>query len=314
MRCLGVLGGGRLAVAIVIASAGCANGGSGDVGAGDDGGADAGGLEGAAPGTDAGGGHDAASSGGSGGDSSGGGGPEGGGADAAGDGGAGSSGGHEGGPVDSGGGNCTAVTVTPAEPTSGGAACSPSGTCYPHDVTTFTPAWVPPLGPHAGKCTAQQIGDFYTECLGTGASGSACATWTTASANTACDACLETQHTASAFGALVEYSGIVYANLPGCVAIVEPCNQACAQAVQALTLCDLGACNPATYCPSQSAYDTCRTAAESGTCACDAFAASANCMASIAAAGHPAYATCFGSQTSDFQTTFTAVATVICGP
>jgi hypothetical protein len=182
-------------------------------------------------------------------------------------------------------------------------------------MTAYKPSWVPPLGPHAGKCTAQQTSAFYDACLGPNGSGSACNAWTTAAANTACDACLETQHTASGFGALVEAGGIVYANIPGCVALVEPCNQPCAQAVQALVQCDLGACDPVSACTSQTAYDACRTAAENGTCACGSFVAPANCLGAVATAGHPAFAACLGSQTSgDFQTVFAAVATTICGP
>jgi hypothetical protein len=163
-------------------------------------------------------------------------------------------------------------------------------------------------------CTAQQLNDFYTQCLSGAGAGAGCNAWISAAANTACYACLDTPNTAPAYGALIDYSGIVYANVGGCVSVVEPCNLPCAKAFEAISQCTGTACNPATYCTDQTTYDTCSQAAENGTCACDGFQKSADCMGGVATVGHPAYAACFGSQTTDFQTVYTAVATLLCGP
>lgn len=233
-------------------------------------------------------------------------------------GGGGSGAGTDSGAADTGSGGdsatgCTTVAVSPAEPAHGDGACANTGVCHPRSVTGFSPTWIPPLGPHAGACDAQQITTFFDDCYGSGGSGPTCDAFVNGPANTACVACLDTPNTASKYGALIDFSGIVYVNLGGCVSLVEPCNQSCAQAFEAVADCTAASCDPVSSCTTSSAYSTCETAAQSGTCACDGFVASGNCMNTIADASHPSYATCFGSQTSDFQTLYTAVATFICG-
>jgi hypothetical protein len=211
-------------------------------------------------------------------------------------------------------GGCTAVAVSPAEPAHGDGACSSTtGSCYPHSVTSLSPTWVPPLGSHTGACTAKQISAYFDACLGPNASNATCGTFTNAPSNAACVSCIDTPDTATSFGALIDNGVVVYVNLGGCVALVEPCNLACAQAFQAVAQCTTTACAPNLYCTNANSYSACEQAAQGGSCACDGFVAAGACMNSIAAAGHPAYTTCFGSQPSDFQATYTAVATFICG-
>jgi hypothetical protein len=152
-------------------------------------------------------------------------------------------------------------------------------------------------------------------CLGTNGSLLACDTFVNDSANAGCVGCIDTPNTASSYGALIDYSGIVYINIGGCVDLVEPCNLPCAKAFEAVSECTATACDPVLYCTTGPAYSACEQAAQTGTCACDGFAASSSCLDSIAVAGHPAFATCLASQANgDFQTTYTAVATFICGP
>jgi hypothetical protein len=217
------------------------------------------------------------------------------------------------GPPDSATG-CTAVAVSPAEPAHGDGACSNTGLCHPRSVTSFSPTWVPPLGSHVGACDAQQIATYFDQCFGSDGSPASCSAFVSSPANAGCVSCLDTPSTATSYGALIDNGVVVYVNVGGCVSLVEPCNLACAQAFEAVPQCSTAACDPTLYCSATSDYSVCEQASQNGTCACDGFVASGDCMKSIAVDGHPAFATCFGSQTNDFQALYTAVATFICGP
>jgi hypothetical protein len=212
------------------------------------------------------------------------------------------------------GGKCTPVSVTPP-PSHGGAACQqgPSPTCWPHDVSRFTSSWVPPLGAHLGQCTATQISGFYFACLAPGSTTAGCDAWQTNAANTTCLGCLYTGSSAAAYGVLIGYSlgslVFVEVNQAGCIALAEPCNLPCAQAMQAETECSNAACS--SYCATLSSYDTCAT--ESDSCGCSGYATSAACQTQITGTQHPAESTCDLNGVS-FQAIYNATATFMCGP
>jgi hypothetical protein len=197
-------------------------------------------------------------------------------------------------------------------PSTGGAACTASGTtCYPRAETSFAATWVPPQ-PRSSVCTDDQIQTFYSACLGSTESDSACGSFTGNSVNTACLGCLKTASTASAYGVLIQFPGnVVELNVAGCVALAEPCNLPCAKTWLASIECREAACTSAD-CPDQGDQITCaKTAA--GCSACQAYASAAGCVDALTGAAHPAGALCAISS-SDTITAgdYTSVATFMC--
>jgi hypothetical protein len=210
-----------------------------------------------------------------------------------------------------GGSTCTEVSVA-ALPPSGGASCpqGTSPTCWPQDETLFSPTWVPPLGAHLNKCTPAQVSGFYTACLDTISTTTTCNAWTQSAANTTCFGCLYTGSTATSYGALIGYSQALVINTAGCIALAEPCNTPCAQAISAMYACEDDACG-STLCPDYATYSTCASEADSCT-ACGGYATAANCSSSITGAAHPAAAACNVAATTA-QAAYTSVATFMCG-
>jgi hypothetical protein len=208
---------------------------------------------------------------------------------------------------------CSAVALNPPPPAHGGAACpqGDSATCWPHDETAFSPAWVPPVGAHLGRCTTTQVSDFYTACLDTASTPTTCNAWAQNAANTTCFGCLYTDRTATSYGALIGYSQATYLNVAGCVALVEPCNQPCAQTLSDLNACEDGACG-STFCADTTSYNACAMQADSCT-SCSGYANSTNCFSLITGAQHPAEAACALNATT-FQALYSAVATFMCAP
>jgi hypothetical protein len=208
---------------------------------------------------------------------------------------------------------CTPLAITGVP--SGGAACmasATSATCYPHDETSFSPTWVPPL-PRGAHCSATQIDDFYDVCLGPMASDTPCGTWTGDSSNASCLGCLKTPSTASAYGVFIQFSGeVVELNEAGCVALAEPCNLKCAQTWLASIECREAACT-STDCSTDSDQVTCATNAASCS-ACEAYAQEAQCMMNLSGPDHPAGTLCaIGSDEGITMTDYISVATFMCG-
>ncbi len=206
---------------------------------------------------------------------------------------------------------CTPVGMTSAP--SGGAACSGTGTCFPHDETGFTTVWVPPV-PQAHLCSTVQINDYFTDCTGTTATGTACAAWTQSSANSSCLSCLQTPSTASRYGVLIGFPGnVVELNVAGCVALAEPCNLPCAQTSLAIAQCREAACST-TSCPDQSEQLSCATAADACT-SCEQYVTASACLTELTGPTHPAQTLCaLGSNSTPTQTQYAAVAAFMCGP
>jgi hypothetical protein len=178
-----------------------------------------------------------------------------------------------------------------------------ASSCRPGDVQTYVPsAYRPATAAWQGVCVAvagQDAGSpiqlFYDACLGPGASKDACTTFT--QTYPACAACILTPATADQYGPVIGYSGVaqgyggfVQPNVAGCIELTDPSKGlSCAKAVQALSGCELEACEA--NCPvhdsaSLDAYGQCARevdgagggdAAPAG--GCQSYATKASCRA-----------------------------------
>lgn len=208
---------------------------------------------------------------------------------------------------------CAAVTVSPPIPDGGGAACpsgSDSGACTPIDRTGFHWNWRPPVGMHLDKCTSEQIASFLKLCFAPNATSATCDPWRLAPSNAACLGCLLTTDSDNQLGATVApvgYGG--YVNVAGCLALVEPCNQPCALALQSQFECGYTACAACSFAERPSCIDGAWTCA-----ACRDYELATACLVTIESDPdhHAAVSACGLGQTSDKQ--YTAVATLMCGP
>jgi hypothetical protein len=199
-----------------------------------------------------------------------------------------------GGPGDDGGGD------------DGGGGCP-----TPADVSGFTPPAYKHAKQSAGACTSAFIDAFYNDCLAANATTQTCAVWGTGAdqAHKTCEACLVTASNAAQYGALVEYKGLVSANVAGCMEI-EQGKPTCAMAYQANDLCQHAACDSVCAVTDNASFQLwqqCAQAAEAG--GCKTLATGAACADAAAEAG-PA-AACFAGQT--FQDLYTAVGNIFCG-
>jgi hypothetical protein len=223
------------------------------------------------------------------------------------------------------GGSCTEVPVT-VLPAHGGPACPLDGSaCYPSDVTSFTPTWIPPVAgaPHAKLCTQAQISEALKDCIDVPTpNGSTCQTWVgQAPANSACLACLETDSSAGRYGAVIRFGPIASLNVAGCVALAEPCNLPCAKALQAQQRCPFYACNPQSG-PCQvtdtASYDSNQACANEAStmCGCSGFdAPGTSCNSALQDPSmHRAAILCDMHTPTSFDPQFTAIATFLCGP
>jgi hypothetical protein len=199
----------------------------------------------------------------------------------------------------------------------GGAAGScepPPNACAPESSAGFAPSWKPPA-PHAPKCSTQMLDDLWAGCLAPDATQASCDSLTGANApqaNKDCLACLVTSSNAAAYGPIVAYPDYVWFNLPGCVALADPANEACARALQADDQCDAYACVrrcPITDDATYMTYLGCLQAADGLACACKSYGDATSC-ADAEAQGGPAKV-CF-TQGTDKQI-YDAIAPLFCG-
>jgi hypothetical protein len=155
--------------------------------------------------------------------------------------------------------------------------------CQPGAVDTYVPgAYQPASGAWQGTCVVDGedlISEYYDACFGDGATTAACDAFKAMSAaSAACAACIVTPIGASRLGPIIDYGGFVGKNTAGCVELVEPGGMPCATEVQALTGCELLACQA--NCPVSNAatlddyYDCAETADDAG---CARYAAAAAC-------------------------------------
>jgi hypothetical protein len=185
------------------------------------------------------------------------------------------------------------------------AGCSPT-------TPTFTKTFHPPTT--SGICNGAQISAFYTACLaGTTA---ACTTWQGTGSNSSCNSCLtgSSSPTSADWGPYVYYttSGIEEIDLGACLyddlsATGSDSNIiSCSDDLEYLMECEHAACD--TSCSgdtSTAAYTGCQTSADSTVCL-----AEYNAVYATGAACSKVDSACFTG--TDFESGFTAVATVMC--
>jgi hypothetical protein len=160
----------------------------------------------------------------------------------------------------------------------------------------------------AGACTAEQLVDVYNDCFASGSTPATCATWSTASTNTACNSCLYTNSDpmGTTWGPILEYTVGVQLNVGGCVALDVPSEEAgdCAQASETLGECINAACD--TACGGSSAdFESCQTAAQADTTACSTYV-----TAYQSACATLATSVCFSG--AGDEATFAAITGVFC--
>jgi hypothetical protein len=174
------------------------------------------------------------------------------------------------------------VAILPAEAGPPPVCDNPDGgVCAPQSTTDFVPTWVPPAAPQVA-CTAQQLNDLIDDCLGPNATVDACSAIQTSAANEACNACMITPSTASAWGPLVLYAtaSLYILNVGGCIAQLSPCQQPCAAAFEAANECEVASCS-APSCPATTAnFTTCED--EAVGCEClNEYNAASQCAQSL---------------------------------
>lgn len=155
--------------------------------------------------------------------------------------------------------------------------------CQPGVVSTYVPGtYQPATGAWQGVCVddgQDLVGQYYDACFGDAATPAACSAFKTMStASAACAACILTPAGAPRLGPIIDYGGFVGKNTAGCIELVNPGGLPCATAVQALTGCELQACQancPVTSTASADAYYQCAQAADGAGCA--SYAAMASC-------------------------------------
>ena len=152
---------------------------------------------------------------------------------------------------------CAVVTSAPSVSSGGddasvGASSSGGGTgatssCQASDVLTYMQGSYQPAAAPSGACLGADGGglweDFYAACLGPGKSPDACNAYKEESPeNAACAACVVTPYTAVQLGPILDFGEFVGGNIAGCIEITTPSDPACPKAVQALTDCEIAAC------------------------------------------------------------------------
>ncbi len=150
--------------------------------------------------------------------------------------------------------------------------------------------------------------EYFDVCLGPDKDSGQCATFK--QENAACTACLVTPFTASGYGPVLDYGGYVGGNVAGCLELTSS-DPSCAKTVQALTDCELDACEancPVTDPTSLAAREQCAADADTTVCG-SVFAMATTCRATAADAGAAESACLLGP----FEQFYDAVAPLFCG-
>jgi hypothetical protein len=189
------------------------------------------------------------------------------------------------------------------------------GACTPGDVRTFVPAAYRPATPAwQDVCTAAQLAAFYTACIDSGPDSGTPASCTAFSqsdpTNAACAACILTPDSMSNYGPLIDHGTFITENVGGCIELTDPSGLVCAKAQQALSGCELAACEA--NCPvhddaTRDAFDQC--ADDAASMGCEMFSDQASCALGIAEAGSS-----MGCVSSTFIDFYYAVVPLFCGP
>jgi hypothetical protein len=205
------------------------------------------------------------------------------------------------------------IDASAGEGSSGGDDAAAS--CRPSNALVFTAgdyrAAMAPSDACVGADGGEGWEDFYDACLGTNKSTVGCATYKAASAaNAACAACVVTPYSADQPGPILDYGQYVGGNVAGCFELTDPADPTCPKAVQALSECELAACQancPVSDPTSLSARDAC--AAEADTTVCSSlYAMAETCRLNEADAGQGS--ACSLAAFKDF---YDAVVPLFCG-
>jgi hypothetical protein len=178
-------------------------------------------------------------------------------------------------------------------------------------VQTFHPSdYVPANAPRVAcrvDSSYDEISDLYATCFSADAYNhpSDCYTWESMHAQ--CFDCVVTMSSATSYGPVIDYTGFVQANVAGCIELVSH-STSCAKPVEALTSCELAACEancPVRNSSTLASFQGCTTQADVE--GCQAYAQQASCFSSQADAGPLSVCS-----VTDFWQFFRTVAPLFC--
>jgi hypothetical protein len=208
--------------------------------------------------------------------------------------------------------SCAAIPVALAN--LGGRACTPQvPTCRAQDTSSYVPAaWKPPRA-RPDSCSRAQIDQFFSICLER-VDEEACTALADDPANAGCTECLESEAGEAQLGAYIFYpSGYAQVNVAGCVALKEPCNLACAKALQAESSCALDACHGGDLDCSVAGVRACaKSTLQGADCGCGPFSEAASCYDSLSAETRTACP--LGRNDGSLVQDFKQIALTLCGP
>jgi hypothetical protein len=187
--------------------------------------------------------------------------------------------------------------------------------CHASDVLTYVPGTYRPATPPSDACLGADGGqtwdEFFDACLGPNKTPDACSDYKASPSNAACAACVLTPYSAAHLGPILDYGEFVGENTAGCIELAVPGDpSSCANAVQALTDCEVAACQancPVSDTTSLSARQQCSTDADSTGCRLF-FEAASSCQAAEADAGRAS-----ACMNGAFQAFYDAVVPLFCG-
>jgi hypothetical protein len=151
---------------------------------------------------------------------------------------------------------CAVVKSSPSAPpssadasfgsSSGGNETDAASSCHASDVLTYVQGSYQPAAAPSGACLGADGGelwdDFYDQCLGPDKASDACNLYKMTPETAACAACVLTPYTAAQLGPILDFGEFVGGNVAGCIEITTPSDPGCPKAVQALTDCEIAAC------------------------------------------------------------------------
>ena len=203
----------------------------------------------------------------------------------------------------------------------GGPDASGPVVCVPGFVQNFSPVWRALPSPARGTCTGAQITAGIAACFGTNATHASCKAWRQMGDSASCIECLVGSSGGHTWTPVIEISGsssdpqdaAEIINVGACIALQGPADQACAEAVQGVFVCDLQSC--LALCPMPTAATPNATLdvlqgcfQETDQSYCSTYAAlAAACQADAGAASF-----CYDAPTND--TALAQYFTQACGP
>jgi hypothetical protein len=195
---------------------------------------------------------------------------------------------------------------------SGGGGTDAGSACSPADVSSYVPSAYAAAQTPSDSCLAGDGGSlweaYYDACLGPAKSSASCNAFS--AANAACAACILTSYSAGRLGPIIDYGDFVGGNVAGCIQVLSPTELPCARSVQALTDCEIVACQancPVSDATSLTARESCGDLADSTGCTTYS-AAATSCQSAETDAGLDSPCTITG-----FKAFYDAVVPLFCG-